>query len=907
MTATSENMLEAALSYAARGWPVIPLHTPVIRKDQTTKCTCNKDDCPAIGKHPRTVKGLKAATIDTDQIRKWWSMWPMANIGVITGKNSTDKYLVAIDIDPKHNGTESWSSITETHPKLPDTPEAITGSGGKHILFYSDVLIKNSVSVVAEGVDVRGEGGYIVVAPSLHASGKRYMWELSSDPAEVPVAPLPDWLFAMAAPKRGSPKPLPVDENGKILEGKRNDTLFSFGRTMRAKNAEHSVILAALLQMNEAQCDPPLDPKAVEIIAHQVATVPAGMSTEVKDKIKKAEDQQKAQKEKVDQAKKSAKEAEKRARAEAMKLSVDESRRSLQMVSYEFLAGSEKMEDPADVAAREAAKAAEEAARAAAIREAEESATQALDAQESVDAGSELSAEATAVNQLPSGQPVPDHSNGQNVSSNGSGGSGGDSGGWSGGGEFFSLSRGDSVELATLILREIRGKSSVPIVYDRAEFWYYNQHIGIWSLIERTIFSKRISLYAGSLIGDKPLHLSGGAINEAIKLASDYAHRRDFFNEAPTGILFKNGFVIVKNGVAELLPHSPEHRALYRFEFDYNPLCKPIAWFEFLEQVFTLPTESTLPEKALAEAKKDRADRIAFLQEHAGASLMGEATKYGVCAVLYGESASNGKSVYLEVIKSIFPTGSVTSVSPHDWTNRFFLAELAGVRLNVVDELAAKEIAESESFKSIATGGHIMVHRKNGRPFNLIPNSGHLFACNTLPGTRDQTDGFWRRFAVIPFERKFEEKDREIGLAARLISTDMAGIAIWAIQGLARLQQKGMYTTPASATAAKAAWQLESDQVRQWMNECTIDEGVKVRDESKYAGRMTASGAYTSYLYWVKVTSHGVGLSQQKFWKRLNKACESERKDTGVLYLRRIDDAWNGIRRDESTKYQPRA
>lgn len=830
-----DTMLNAALAYAEMGLPVVPIHTPVFKDGKLSSCSCKVANCITennTGKHPRTMKGLKAATTDKDQIKKWWEMWPEANIGIVTGKMANGKDLVVIDIDTKNNGTDNWNAIVESHQKLPSTAESITGSGGKHILFVSDVPVKCSVGLIAGGVDVRGTGGYIVAPPSLHKSGKRYQWELSSDPSEVQLAPLPDWLLSMTGPRRPASMPSVSNEDGKIPEGERNTKLYKFACSMRAKGADRPTILAALLVMNDTQCEPPMDPKAIEIIANQASSVPIGLSADVKEKIKASDDQQRLQKQRADEAKAAAKEAAAKAKSEAMKVSMEESRRSLRSVAHEFLAGSEKIEDPPQAAS---------------------------------DGGE---------------PPIPPVGEGDDGSN----------------GVTFNLSRGDSVELATLILKEIRGKSSAPIVHDRAEFWYYNQRTGLWSIIEKTIFSKRISLYAGALVGDKPLHLSGGAINEAIKLAADYAARRDFFNEAPTGVLFKNGFVVVRNGVIELLPHSPDHRAMYRFEFDYNPSCEPTRWLEFLEQVFTYPDESgDSSEDESEDLKKitkrqrqrvyaeDRAKRIAFLQEHAGASLLGEATLYGVCAVLYGETASNGKSVYLDVIKAIFPKGSVVSVSPHDWTNRFYLAELAGARLNVVDELPNAEISESESFKSVATGGNIMVARKNQRPFNLVPNAGHLFACNALPATRDQTDGFWRRFTVIAFDRKFEEDKREIGLAKRLISTEIAGIAAWAIEGLARLQQTQKYACPESSLILKDEWKLESDQVRQWYNECTTP-----------AGSMTPAEAYKSYSFWARQTGHGGGLSSQKFWKRLNKVCQPTHTKIGNRYPNTPLEDWSG-------------
>ena len=75
---------------------------------------------------------------------------------------------------------------------------ALTGSGGYHYLFAhpgSGVRIKNSVDNLGVGLDVRGDGGYIVVAPSLHIKGKQYTWEESCKPLVTPIAPLPAWLL----------------------------------------------------------------------------------------------------------------------------------------------------------------------------------------------------------------------------------------------------------------------------------------------------------------------------------------------------------------------------------------------------------------------------------------------------------------------------------------------------------------------------------------------------------------------------------------------------------------------------------------------------------------------------------------------------------------------------------------
>ena len=81
----SDPLLLAALAYARRGWPVFPLHHPI-----NDRCSCEKPDCGDVGKHPRYHKadlqhGLRDATTDPEQIRRWWTRWPQANIGMVTG------------------------------------------------------------------------------------------------------------------------------------------------------------------------------------------------------------------------------------------------------------------------------------------------------------------------------------------------------------------------------------------------------------------------------------------------------------------------------------------------------------------------------------------------------------------------------------------------------------------------------------------------------------------------------------------------------------------------------------------------------------------------------------------------------------------------------------------------------
>ena len=164
-------LLENALSYAARGWRVLPLHTPL-----NGGCSCRRPACPHAGKHPRPAHGLLEASTDPATINQWWQQWPDANIGIMTGPESG---LVVLDVDPRHGGNESLRDLERQHAPLAPTLEVLTGGGGRHLYFkYPEgASLGNSSSKLGPGLDVKGSNGYVVAPPSLHGSGKTYQWK----------------------------------------------------------------------------------------------------------------------------------------------------------------------------------------------------------------------------------------------------------------------------------------------------------------------------------------------------------------------------------------------------------------------------------------------------------------------------------------------------------------------------------------------------------------------------------------------------------------------------------------------------------------------------------------------------------------------------------------------------------
>jgi hypothetical protein len=178
ITMTS-NFLDAALLYAARGFQVFPCFSVV-----DGRCTCRRLDCPSPGKHPDTIDGFKSATADIERIEKWGSKWERCNIGIRTGQPS-GFFAIDCDIKPGVNGRAEIDELENKHGLLPPTLEAQTGSFGRHLLFImpKDQSIPSRAEVGGlPGVDVRGDGGYIVAPPSRHQSGRQSLQRLADVP-----------------------------------------------------------------------------------------------------------------------------------------------------------------------------------------------------------------------------------------------------------------------------------------------------------------------------------------------------------------------------------------------------------------------------------------------------------------------------------------------------------------------------------------------------------------------------------------------------------------------------------------------------------------------------------------------------------------------------------------------------
>ena len=232
-------LLDAAIEYATKyKWAVFP--------------------CSPTSKKPLTPHGCKDAKKSVGAIKAWWERWPDASIGIATGSVSG---LVVIDEDlDEDKGLNGYEAVTDwerINGRLPATVQCITGRGGYHLYYqYDGTDIKNRAGIL-DGVDVRGEGGYVIAPPSMHPNGTEYQWEDAPD--EVDLAPIDAtvrrFLFGENEKTRATADFKLPD---RIQSGERNDTLFRLACSMQSQGLPDAAIMAALEQTNQTACDEPV-------------------------------------------------------------------------------------------------------------------------------------------------------------------------------------------------------------------------------------------------------------------------------------------------------------------------------------------------------------------------------------------------------------------------------------------------------------------------------------------------------------------------------------------------------------------------------------------------------------------------------------------------------------------------
>jgi hypothetical protein len=254
---SARELLAAAIEYAADGYAVFPCGAGLERKV------------------PLIEHGLLEAARDPGQIEVWWTRWPRANIGVATGAVSGN--LVVVDIDPRHDGLRSLVSQQAKLGELPPTRIVRTQSGGLHYWLRASTEIRNSASKLADGIDIRGSGGYVIAPPSINGKSG-WVWESDDPVAQIPEAWQAKLVELATEPPRPNGQAASGDAPrwlaaacGTVAEGARNDTLTRVIGHLLRRFVEPRLVEALAYAFNAAHCVRPLDEAEVHRIVNSVA------------------------------------------------------------------------------------------------------------------------------------------------------------------------------------------------------------------------------------------------------------------------------------------------------------------------------------------------------------------------------------------------------------------------------------------------------------------------------------------------------------------------------------------------------------------------------------------------------------------------------------------------------------
>lgn len=270
-------------------------------------------------------------------------------------------------------------------------------------------------------------------------------------------------------------------------------------------------------------------------------------------------------------------------------------------------------------------------------------------------------------------------------------------------------------------------------------------------------------------------------------------------------ICLQNGLLNVET--RELLPHSPQYLSTVKLPVQYNPTADCPAWKRFVSQTFPLDAQCVAWEVVAWLMTPDISIQKAFL--------------------IYGEG-SNGKSTYLRAVTNFLGDDNVSSLSlQYLQNNRFGAVAIMGKLANVCADLPSDHLSGTATFKSITGGDSVQAEFKGKDVFTYRPFARLLFSANELPRCNDSTQGFFRRWIVLPFDRNFEsgQQIRREDLDLALGSPDeLSGVLNMALDALGTLRKSGFSESP-SMQKAWSEFRRTTDPISVWLESGAVSEG----------------------------------------------------------------------------------
>lgn len=321
---------------------------------------------------------------------------------------------------------------------------------------------------------------------------------------------------------------------------------------------------------------------------------------------------------------------------------------------------------------------------------------------------------------------------------------------------------------------------------------------GYYQADDRIIENKMIELYPGILQRQRTEVLAYIRIKTHINSAD--------LKLNPYVINLKNTRLDIRN--SRCLEFTPEAIEFDRIPVVYDPSAYSADLDKMLNRVFLGDREV-----------------IDLFEEMLGAVLL-KHNRYQKAFLFYG-SGSNGKSTVLDLIKTFIGQRNYSAIALEKVTERFNPAELENKLANIGDDVDNITLKDTGTLKKLFSGNAIMVERKGERPYTIEPYATHIYSCNAIPRSFDKSEGFYRRWMLIPFNARFSALDDDYDpLIADKIAepTALSYLLNVAIRGAQRLIKNGGFTEPQSVIDALEAYKADNSTVLSWIEDRELND-----------------------------------------------------------------------------------
>ena len=397
--------------------------------------------------------------------------------------------------------------------------------------------------------------------------------------------------------------------------------------------------------------------------------------------------------------------------------------------------------------------------------------------------------------------------------------------------------------------------------YFRGHFHRYDH--GVWEPLHEAMVNREVWTLLESQESVGACRPTANLRNGVIHYVEDHTFvAADEIDAQPHLINLENGSYDLDQQI--LQPHNQDDYLTTQLLFAYNPAAKCPTWQYYLESSLTLSQPMD---------KTHDSDLALFLQEAVGYSLTNDVS-YHISFWCYGKGA-NGKGILFHVLESLGGTSAVPFNVNLLRRDRYQLADLAGKRIALCSEANSSDnVIEDGDIKALIAGDQMNVRQIRERTFQMRPQVKLWWSMNKLPTVTDTSTGFWRRIAVIPFNRSFEPHERQRDLKERLLD-ELPGIFNWAMIGLQRLYVNGQFTEPRQVKDQTEEYQKESNTVGLFVDEeCQVINIATVQ----------SSMVYKRYSDWCKANGYRA-FSSRSFKREMELlGFYTKRVTAGIIY-----------------------